>query len=315
MTEVQASELKPPIPGGEEPEVTKRWWHALVRERRAWRPELGRGAGLGLSFPFIVLAVVLIVYPFIRLLTAAFGPPGGLSNLSTFLDNSGNLRTLRITFGVSAIVTLVSVAAGSIIAWSLKTTRSRLVRTVLLSSILVPFWMGSVIKLYAWTVLLQSRGVINRTLLALGVIDEPLNLLYNQLAVVLGMTHQMLPYAVLPLYVAFLTVDLDLVLAAESLGASRLRALRSVVLPLATPGVLATVTLVFVICLGFFLTPVVLGGFTAPFSASLIAQNIFVFYNLVGAAVTAVFLLAGAGVAIWVGIKVVGKERLRRALG
>lgn len=282
---------------------------------RGWRPELGGLAGTGLSLPFLVLAVLLTIYPLVRLGTIALGEPNGVGNLSTFFARPGNVRVMRVTFGVSALVTVISVSLGAMLAWSLKMTSSKLMRFIILSSILVPFWMGSVIKLYAWTVLLQRNGVINRTLMSMGIIDEPLALLYNQVAVVIGMTHQMLPYAVLPLYVAFVTIDADLILAAQSLGASRRRALQSVAIPLAIPGVLATVTLVFVICLGFFLTPVILGGFTAPFSASLIAQNIFVFFDLIGAAVTALILLAAAAITVIVGVKVVGKDRLRRALG
>jgi len=288
---------------------------AAARGRRAWRPGLSRLHGLALSLPFIFIVLLFVAYPFIRLVKIALGPPGGLENLTAFLDNGANLRVLGTTFWVSALVTLLSVALGANIAWSLKTTRSRFMRLLMLSAIFVPFWMGSVIKLYAWTILLQTYGLINRILMGIGLTNEPLHLLYNETAVVIGMVYQMLPYSVLPLYVAFHTIDLDLIRAAESLGASRLRALASVVVPLAAPGVLATVIIVYVISIGFFLTPVVLGGFTAPFSASLIAQNIFDFFDLIGAAVTAVFLLFGGLAVVLTGYKLVGKDRLRKALG
>jgi putative spermidine/putrescine transport system permease protein len=129
------------------------------------------------------------------------------------------------------------------------------------------------------------------------------------------MIYQMLPYSVLPLVVAFSSIDLDLVRAAQSLGASRLRAIYSVVVPLGLPGVLATVTLVYVISIGFFLTPVALGGITSPFSASLISQDVFDFFNLPGAAVNSVWLLVAGMVVVGVGFAVVGKERLRKAMG
>lgn len=288
---------------------------AWRQKKTAWSPTLSPRQGLLMSLPFISLALVFVVYPFVRLARIAFGDPNGFGNFGDFFKSDANVKALWTTFLIAGIVTAVSIIAGALVAWSLKTTRSRWMRLLLLSAVLVPFWMGSVIKLYAWTVMLQSYGVINRFLMWTGIIDDPLGLLYNQFAVVVGMTYQMLPYSVLPLVVAFSTIELDLVRAAESLGATRLQAIRSVVVPLAIPGVLATVTIVYVISIGFFLTPVVLGGFTAPFSASLISQNIFDFFDLAGAAVTSVMLLIGALGIVYSGYKIVGKDRLRKALG
>jgi ABC-type spermidine/putrescine transport system permease subunit I len=146
------------------------------------------------------------------------------------------------------------------------------------------------------------------------MIAEPLDLLYTQTAVIIGMVYQLLPYAVLPLYVSFASIDLDLIQAAEGLGASRVRAIASIVTPLATPGILATATIVYVISLGFYLTPVILGGATSPFTATLISQNIFDFFDLAGASVSAILLLLGALIAVTLGYLLVGRERLRRAL-
>jgi putative spermidine/putrescine transport system permease protein len=174
--------------------------------------------------------------------------------------------------------------------------------------------MGSVIKLYAFTILLERLGVVNTTLQDLHLTSQPLSLLYTQFAVVIGMVYQLLPYSVLPLYVAFLTIDLDLLLAAEGLGASRARALLSVVVPLGLPGILATVTIVYVICLGFYLTPVILGGATAPFTASLISSDLFTFFDSADAAIAAIFLLIGAILVVAIGYGLVGKDRLKRAI-
>jgi ABC-type spermidine/putrescine transport system permease subunit I len=295
--------------------VTKRRGFAGRSRAKRWRQEQPTWAGFLLSGPFIVAAALLIVYPFIRLLITAFGEPDGLGNFTSYFQNGANLHVLRITFMDAAIVTVIAVTFGSIVAWSLRTTRSRAMKMALLAGIFVPFWMGSVVKLYSFTVILERLGLVNRVLIKLHIVHEPLNLLYNQLAVEIGMTYQMLPYAVLPLYVGFLSIDLDLIRAAESLGASRIHALRSVVAPLALPATLATVTIVYVVSIGFYLTPVLLGGDTAPFTASLISQNIFQFYDLAGAAVSAVILLVGALIIISLGYLVVGKERLARALG
>lgn len=284
---------------------------------RAWRPEIGALPSTLLVLPFAVMLAFFVVYPFIRLTQIAAFSEGSFDNLVEFFSNSSNLVVLRTTYAISAIVTVIAVLFGGILAWTLKTTRSSTVRFIILASILVPFWMGTMIKLYAWTVILQTNGVVNNFLVASGIISDQarLALLYNELAVVIGMVSQMLPFAVLPLMVAFSSIDLDIVRAAEGLGAARLRAIVSIVIPLAIPGILATTMLVFVLSTGFFLTPVILGGITSPFTASLIYQNVFTFFDLNAAAITALVLVVSASIVILLALKIVGAERIRKALG
>lgn len=188
-------------------------------------------------------------------------------------------------------------------------------KTVLLIAVSLPFWMSSVIKIYAWTVLLQTEGMVNTFLRAIGIIDEPLQLLYNEVAVVIGMVYQLLPWATIPLFAFFSYIDRDLLIAAQGLGASRLRALRSILMPLALPGLFATGIIVYVMSIGFYITPVILGGFTSSFSATLIQMNIFQFYDITSAAITALSLLIGGMLLIGIGLLIVGRERLRRTLG
>jgi putative spermidine/putrescine transport system permease protein len=285
------------------------------RRAHRWTSTPSLRLGLGLSLPLIVLLVGWVLIPLVRLITTALGAPKGWGNLTDFFSDSSNLVVLRTTFVDALIVTLLCVAIGSVVAWSMRTTSRTTVRLMLSAATFVPFLMGSVIKVYAFTVLLERMGVVNRILLQLHIIHEPLDLLYNQFAVIVGMAYQMFPYAVLPLYVAFMTIDLDLIRVAESLGASRWRALRSVVAPLAAPSVFATGVIVYVISLGFYLTPVILGGATAQFAANGISQDIFQYYNLSGAAVSGLVLMAGALLAVAIGYKAVGRERLERALG
>ncbi|MGH3243701.1 MAG: ABC transporter permease [Spirillospora sp.] len=282
---------------------------------RGWQSTFSGLTGLGLIAPFLVVAGVFIVYPFVELLRTAFGEPNGFGNVGDFFESPAARRTLWTTCFTSLIVTVIVVAAGAVLAWSLRTTKSRLTRMVIALAVFMPLWMGAVMKIYVFTVLLERFGVVNRTLTSLGIIDEPMQLLRTQFAVVAGMTYQMLPYAVLPLYAVYVTIDLNLVQAAESMGASRMRALRDVVAPLALPGLLASTVIVYVICVGYYLTPVLLGGATAPFTASLIADDIFNLFEPAQAAVASVLLLVVAGLVILGGLRLVGRERLRRALG
>ncbi|WUI02543.1 ABC transporter permease [Spirillospora sp. NBC_00431] len=286
-----------------------------ARQAKGWQSTFSGLTGLGLIAPFLVVAGVFIVYPFVELLRTAFGEPDGLGNFGDFFQSPAARRTLWTTCLTSLIVTVIVVGVGAVLAWSLRTTGSRLTRMAIALAVFMPLWMGAVMKIYAFTVLLERFGVVNRTLTWLGVIDEPMQLLRTQFAVVAGMTYQMLPYAVLPMYAVYVTIDLNLVQAAESMGASRIRALRDVVTPLALPGLLASTVIVYVICIGYYLTPVLLGGATAPFTASLIADDIFNLFVPQQAAVASVMLLIVAGLVILGGLRLVGKERMRRALG
>src|SRR5215467_1317644 len=284
------------------------------RNRRSWSPQPSAWIGLLLAAPFLIVLVLYVIYPFIRLFQTAVGDPSGWQNFSFFFSNSANMLVVQITFRDAAIVTAVNVIAGGLMAWALKSTQSRFMRFALLSSIFVPFWMGSVVKIYAFTALLGRAGVINTLLQNLHITDQPLHLLYTQPAVVAGMVYQMLPIAVLPMYVAFTSIDTDLIIAAEGLGASRARALLDVVLPLAVPGIFATLVINFVLALGFYLTPVLLGGLTSPFTATLIQQDLFAYSDFADSSIGGLVLLAGGIASVALGYVLVGKERLRRAI-
>jgi ABC-type spermidine/putrescine transport system permease subunit I len=288
---------------------------STVARRKRWRPEMSARAGLALALPLIAMVGLFLIYPMIKLVMLAVGPPRGADNFFSFFDLSVNLTVLRVTFVDSAIVAVVSVLLGGVVAWVISSTNHSAVRFALVASIFIPFWMGSVVKLYAFTVLFERLGVINRLLLDLHIIGSPLTLIYNQPAVIVGMVYQLLPYSVLPLFVVFRSIDVDLLKAAEGLGASRARAIRSVVLPLGLPGILASLTIVYVVGLGFFLTPVLLGGATSPFSASLMYDDIFMYYNFTSAAVSAIVLLVGALLVLLIASRFVGREQLRRVLG
>ena len=127
-------------------------------------------------------------------------------------------------------------------------------------SVLFPFWTSLLVRTYAWLVLLQRRGLVNTWLQETGIVDEPLRLVHNFTGTAIGMTHILLPFMVLPLYAAMTAVDRDYVRASASLGASPLKSFWQVFFPLTLPGLLAGVVLVFVLCLGFYVTPAVLGG-------------------------------------------------------
>ena len=201
------------------------------------------------------------------------------------------------------------------IAWELRTTRSRWKRAALWSATLFPLWTSVVVRNYAFTILLQRKGVLNTALVSTGIIDEPLGILYTDTAVILGMLYTMLPYAILPIYASLVNVDTTLVGAAESLGASRPRAIVGIVLPLIAPSVFAAAAITFVVSVGFYITPILLGGPEAPFLATFIDQQLFSLYDFPAAAATASILFLTAVLVVGFAWRVVGFEQLAAGAG
>ncbi|HEX6369805.1 MAG TPA: ABC transporter permease [Longimicrobium sp.] len=163
------------------------------------------------------------------------------------------------TIGISALITLCCLLLGYPLALLISGTAPRM-RRVLLAAVLVPFWMSLLARTYAWLVLLQRRGVVNQLLTGLHVTVEPLPLVHSLTGVILGMTYVLLPYMVLSLCAALARMDPSLPLAAATLGADRLTVFWRIVLPLTARGAVAGSALVFVLGLGFFITPALLGG-------------------------------------------------------
>jgi ABC-type spermidine/putrescine transport system permease subunit I len=228
------------------------------------------------------------------------------------LESSAGRRALIATVLGASVVAALSVAIGGAIAWALRTSRGAGVRTVLWLALIVPLLMGTVAKNYALVLLLADNGPLNAALDAVGV--GRVSLLYTSTAVVIGMTYTLVPFAALTLYGVFLTIDEELIEAARGMGASRLRAALTVTLPLALPGVVASLTLVFTVALGFYVTPVLLGGAEAPFMASLISDYLLSSFDYPLASAASVMLLVTALAIVALALRLIGRERLVRAV-
>lgn len=163
------------------------------------------------------------------------------------------------TLTIAALTTLICVLlAFPLCAWL--AGLSDRTRNLLLLLVLLPFWTATLVRTTAWMVLLQDRGVINQFLVATGLISEPLRLMYNRLGVVIAMVHVMLPFMIFPLLGSMRSVDPRLMRAAASLGAGPFQAFRRVYLPQVLPGLMAGSLMVFIVTLGFYITPTLLGG-------------------------------------------------------
>lgn len=163
------------------------------------------------------------------------------------------------TFKISAIVALLCIVLGYPVAYLLASLPQR-VANPLLILVLLPFWTSALVRTAAWAVLLQTNGVVNNMLLTVGLIDAPLQLIYNRLGVYIAMTHVLLPFFILPLYGVMKGISPTAMRAASSLGAAPLHAFRSVYLPQTWPGVAAGAIIVFTLALGYYVTPALVGG-------------------------------------------------------
>ena len=168
-------------------------------------------------------------------------------------------RVFWITLKISALTTLLCVLLGYPAAYFLASVRPA-TRQLLLLSVIVPFFLSVLVRNYVWMVLLQRTGLVNRTLLGWNVIGHPLELMYNELGVLIAMVNMLLPYMIFPVLSALLAIPSELSHASASLGAGAVRTFWRVTLPLTLPGVAAGGLLVFIVALGFFITPALLGG-------------------------------------------------------
>lgn len=211
--------------------------------------------------------VLFVLLPNLLVLGASFlrRDESGFIRLELTLENYPRLldpsyfRVFAHSCYLASLATLLCLLAAYPFAYGLARLTPRL-RPIVLTLVIVPFWTNSLIRTYAIRSLLAAKGVLNNTLLALGLVDEPIRLLYTDSAVLIGMVYVMLPFMILPLYGAIEKLDFRLVEAAADLGAGMLRRFWLVVLPMSLPGVIAGSLLVFVPALGMFFINDVLGG-------------------------------------------------------
>lgn len=249
----------------------------------------GRSFGrFWLLAPAGLLYTLLIITPLCMLLHLSLAQ-GGTAYASVLGSRLLN-RVVQNTLIISILTTIIAIALGYILATALWRA-SPAWRNALLAVILLPFWTAVLIKNFAWASLLQDNGVINSALLALGVIDAPLTLLHNRLAVIIGMVHYVLPYAVFPIYTSMLSIDRRLEQAARSLGAHTASVIWRIVLPLTLPGACGAALLVFIISCGFFITPVILGAPSDMMVANLVDYYVHVSVNFANAAALALLIL------------------------
>ena len=259
---------------------------------------LQRARRLRLSHPALVLPLLAYLaafyaYPVAAMLLRSIAEPHWtIENFARIFETPVFLYVLWLTFRVALVVTVATLLLGFPVAYLLA-RMDRAKSNLLMMLVLLPFWTSILVRTYAWMVLLGRQGIINQFLQWLGAIDEPVRLLNTTFAVYVAMVHILLPFMILPLYSVIRGIDGTLLRAAEGLGAPPMAVFRQVVLPLSLPGISAGCLLVFILALGFFITPALVGGPKDLMIAVLIQQQVDLF-NWPFASALAVLLLAAA---------------------
>jgi len=236
---------------------------AVIASRWAW-----------LTVPAVLFLLLFFLVPLVTIgARSVTDPTLGFGNFAEVFRSNVFRGVFLNTLYISLVVTLVCLMLGYPYAY-LMTHVSKSWAGVMLLVVLLPFWSSLLVRTYAWVVILQDSGIINSFLINAGIVEEPLPLVRNFRGVVIGMVHILLPFMVLPIYAVMQRIDLSFVKAAGNLGASPFTAFRHIFLPLSLPGVYAGSLLVFVIGLGFYITPALLGDPRQAMLGEIVAQQV-----------------------------------------
>ena len=248
------------------------------------------------SFVVPLLLFVVIVFDIPLIVTSLWSftdeqtGAATLANYGEFLSSDIYARIIWRTMLIALMVTVLCALLGYPLAYW--TTRlSPVWQVVALGTVILTFWVSILVRTYAWIVILGNGGVVNRWLQSAGLTRAPVEFLYNEYGVMVGMMNVLLPFFVLPLYASMRRIDRRLLDMAESLGASRLESFWRVFFPLSLPGLGASMVLAFILSLGFFITPAILGGGRVPMVANMMDLLINQFARWPMAAVVSVALL------------------------
>jgi putative spermidine/putrescine transport system permease protein len=256
-----------------------------------------QGSGSALAMPALLLLILFFVLPVTALLLrSVLEPELGLQNYRELFATSTYTRVFLNTFLVAGLTTAVALAIGYPVAWLLAMLQPRKA-ALIFGIILLSMWTNLLARTYAWMVLLQRTGAINKTLMQWGVISEPLPLVNNLTGIIIGMVYIMLPFIILPLHASMRGIEPAVLQAAALCGAGRWQCFYRVLMPLSARGAAAGALMVFVMSLGYFVTPALLGGANNMMLAGMIAQLIQSLLNWgLGGAAAFVLLVVTLGI-------------------
>jgi putative spermidine/putrescine transport system permease protein len=261
--------------------------------------------------PATALIVLMFLAPLAWLAALSFDLPETftLEHYGAIVTSDGIRSMLWQTLRLVAITTAISLVLGYLVAFAMAHVNDTQ-RLLLTLFVLVPFWLSVLARALAWLILLRHNGLLNETLIGMGAIDRPLQLVRNELGVVIGMVHFLVPYAVFPLFAAMLTVDRRLVMAARSVGARPWRAFFDIYVPVTLPAIFGAGVLVFIFGLGFFVTPAILGGGRVIMLSEYISVSVLQTLRWAQAGALSMVLLVSVLALVWLVARVIGFRRL-----
>ncbi|MDX2478724.1 MAG: ABC transporter permease [Desulfuromusa sp.] len=267
---------------------------------------------LGLALPAMLIIMTVVFVPIFWLSSLSLFDTANeltIENYQRIFQSNLYIRTFIITFEITISVTAICILLGYPLCYWISLLPSR-TAGILLIFVLFPFWTSVLVRTYAWLVILQRHGVINDTLMWLGLIEAPIQLVHNLTGSIIGMVHIMLPFLILPLYASMRAIDGNLVKAAIGLGSTPRQAFWRIFFPMSMPGLFAGIVLVFVLSLGFYVTPALLGGGRVQMLAQRIESTIMIYTNWGAASALGVVLLIIALVMIWTMNRIFGLDKI-----
>ena len=286
-----------------------------VEAREARQPWILLSPALtAVTLLLIVPLIFIVVYSFwLRTATGADQVGFHLDNWAEALTDPFYRDILLNTLKIAAITTIVCALMGYPAAYFI--ARSKGSKVILLLLLMLPFWISYIIRTMSWINILGVSGALNSALIAVGILDEPVQMLYNETTVTLGLVHFLLPFMVLNVFVSLEGIDTNLEDAATSLGATRWEAFTQVTLPLSLPGLAAGGLLCFVLGAGTYITPLVLGGPTDAMFANLVFEAIITQLNWPLGSALSLMLLVVLGALVMIYNRYLGIAQLMKGLG
>ena len=255
---------------------------------------------LFLLMPVLIFLCFIYIYPIVRMLSQSFMDPDfTLKHYSEIMHSTVYYKVFFLTFKISVVVTLFCLFLGYPIAYLLANVPQK-ISNILTLFVIIPLWTSILVRTYAWMVLLGRKGVLNQLFINIGLIETPIKMMHNTFGVYVGMVQILMPFMVLPIYSVMRGIDRNLITAAYSRGARPTRAFLEIYLPLSLPGIVSGSTLVFIIALGFFITPALLGGIKDVMISMFIERQVNDFLNWGMASALSVVLLFLTGMVFFI---------------
>ena len=265
-----------------------------------------------LTLPSLITIMIVVFIPVFWLSSLSFfDRVGDLSwaNYDRIFQSQLYIKTFIVTLKISFITLFFCILLGYPLCYWLSQLPDR-IAGILMVFVLLPFWTSILVRTYAWLVILQRNGIINDTLISIGWIDEPLQLAHNLTGTVIGMVHILLPFFILPLFASMRSIDTNFIRAAISLGSTPRGAFWRIFFIMSLPGFFAGTVLVFVLALGTYVTPALLGGGKIQMLAQRIDSTIMLYSNWGAASALGVVLLILAFATIWIFNRAFGIDKL-----